>query len=338
MEGRIGRPLRWLARGANLRVVIAAAVALSLFGYVIDIASHGDLEGWLGEMLGRIGLLAAVLAVPYFALRAVTWHLLLGQVGVEAPLRRTVAAFCAGELTKSLPGGVYLETYVLARLERLAEKAIVDAAVATTGMDVMVGTVAFLTAMAIGLPGRGWFRWLLIAVAAAWIVLFALLWVLIRRWRAHERPAASPWVRAVGRMGEEAARGAARLVQPAGWKPLATTAGALLIYAVVLWLILDAVGLSGPGFVAAVSVVMITSLANDLLPIPIELGLTEITGVGVLGAYGVPAPDAAIVMLGYRVLTTGALTLVVLAVIAVLRGTYAQGARGARADSSQSGP
>jgi uncharacterized membrane protein YbhN (UPF0104 family) len=338
MEGRIGRSLRWLARGANLQVVIATAVALSLFGYVLDIASHGDLGGWLGEMLGRIGLIALVLAVPYFALRAATWHLLLGQVGVKAPLRRTVAAFCAGELTKSLPGGVYLETYVLARMEHLTETMIVDAAVATTGMDVMVGTVAFLTAMAIGLPGGGWFRWLLIAAAAAWVVVFGLAWGVIRWWRPHERPGAPAWVRAAGRMGREAGRGAARLVRPAALRPLATTAGSLLIYAVLLWLVLDAVGLSALGFVAAVSVVMITSLANDLLPIPTELGLTEITGVGVLGAYGVPAPDAAIVMIGYRVLTTGALTLVVLGVMAILRGTYARGAQGERAGAVQPGP
>ena len=310
---------------------MAAAVALSLFGYVIDIASHGNLAGWLGEMLGRIGWIAVGLAVPYFALRAVTWHLLLGQVGVDAPVRRTVAAFCAGELTKSLPGGVYAETYVLARMERLTEALIVDAAVATTGMDVLVGTVAFLTAMAIGLPGRGWFRVLLIAAAAAWIVLFALAWVAIRWWRPHERSTAPAWVRAAGRMGQEAVRGATRLVRPSTLKPLATTAGSLLISVVVLWLVLEAVGLSAVGFVAAVSVVMVTSLANDLLPIPTELGLTEITGVGVLGAYGVGAPDAAIVMLGYRALTTGALTVVVLAVIVVLRGTYRRRTPGAAA-------
>jgi hypothetical protein len=38
-----------------------------------------------------------------------------------------VAAFCAGEPTKSLPPGVHLEAYVLARLARLREREIVGA-------------------------------------------------------------------------------------------------------------------------------------------------------------------------------------------------------------------
>jgi uncharacterized membrane protein YbhN (UPF0104 family) len=320
MEGRIRRAQRWVAHGANLRTVIAGLVALALFGYVVDIASHGDLAGGLGDAIGRVGWITLVLAAPYFALRILTWHLLLEQVGVSAPLRQTVAAFSAGELTKSLPGGIYLETYVLARLERLTEKDIVNAAVATTGVDVMVGTVSFLTAMAVGLPGRGWFRWLLVAVAGAWIVLFAAVWLVIRWWRPHERPSASRWVRTIGRIGGEAVEAAARLVRPAALRPLAATAASLLVYAVVLWLVMDAMGFPTAGFGAAIGVVTITALANDLLPIPTELGLTEITGVGVLGAYGVTAPDAAIVMLGYRVLTTGPLTVVILAVLAVLRG------------------
>jgi uncharacterized membrane protein YbhN (UPF0104 family) len=306
-------------------VVVAALVALAGLGYVVDIASHGDLAGGLGEAIGRVGWITVLLAVPYFALRTLTWHLLLDQVGVAAPLRQTVAAFSAGELTKSLPGGIYLETYVLARLERLTERQIVDAAVATTGVDVMVGTVSFLTAMAIGLPGRGWFRWLLVAVAGAWIVVFAVVWVVIRWWRPHERPSASRWIRAAGRIGGEAIAAAGRLVRPAAMRALAATAASLLVYAVVLWLILGAVGIGDIGFGAAIGVVTITSLANDLLPIPTEVGLTEITGVGVLGAYGVAAPEAAIVMLGYRILTTGPLTVVILAVIALLRGTYDPG-------------
>jgi Lysylphosphatidylglycerol synthase TM region len=322
MGGRLRTIGRWLARGVNLRVLIATLVALALFGYVVDIASHGDLAGKLGEILSRMGLAGALLAVPYFGLRALTWHMLLDQVGVAAPLRETTAAFCAGELTKSLPGGIYLETYVLARIERLREREIVDAAVATTGVDVMVGTVTFLTAMVIGLPDREWFRLMLIAMAGAWIVVFGVVLGMIRWWRPQEREAASRWSRTIGRILVEAAEGAARLVRPAVVRPLAATAIYLLLYAVVLWMILQAVDLDAIGFVAAVSVVAITSLANDMLPIPTELGLTEITGVGVLGAYGVAAPDAAIVMLGYRVVTTGALTIVVLAVIAALRGAF----------------
>ena len=319
--------VRWLRRHLGLRAVVALLIALGLFAYVVDIASHGDLGGGLGEVVGRVGLAALVLVVPFFALRALTWHLLLDLVGVRAPLRQTVAAFASGELTKSLPGGIYLETYVLARLERFGEREIVGAAVATTGMDVMVGTVGFVVAMLVGLPGEPWFRLALAGVAAAWVVAFGGAWLLVRWWRPQERAAAPRWVRATGRVVLEAADGVRRIVAPGTVRPIATTAVSLVILVIVFWLVAEAVGIGQVGLIGAVSVIVITSLANDLLPIPMELGLTELTGVGVLAAYGVSAPTAAIAMLGYRVVSTGAQTLVVGAVLLFLRDVLSSAPR-----------
>lgn len=312
-------PLRWLRLHLGLRTVVALLIALGLFAYVVDLASRGDLGGGLGEVVGRVGLAALVLAGPFFALRALTWHLLLGLVGVRAPLRQTVAAFASGELTKSLPGGIYLETYVLARLERFGEREIVGAAVATTGMDVMVGTIGFLVAMVVGLPDEPWFRLALAGLAAAWLVAFGSAWLLVRWWRPQERVAAPRWVRATGRVVLEAADGVRRMISPAAVRPLATTALSLAILVVVFSLVAVAVGIGEIGLIGALSVVVITSLANDLLPIPMELGLTELTGVGVLAAYGISAPTAAITMLGYRVVSTGAETIVVGAALLFLR-------------------
>jgi uncharacterized membrane protein YbhN (UPF0104 family) len=323
VPGRLRRAATWLARGANLRVVVATLVGLALFAYVVDIASHGDLLGGLGDVLVRTGIVAAIIAVPYFGLRALTWHLLLRLVGVHAPPRETLAAFCAGEISKSLPLGVYLETYVLARLQGLKEREIVGAAVATTGLDVMTGTVTFLAAMAIGLPQNPWFRWLLVAIAGAWIVVYGAVWVVVRWWQREQREVRSNLGRAILRVLGEAVEGAVRLIRPAVVRPLLTTATYLLLYVLVLWLVLDALGFGSLGVGAALTVVVITSLANVMLPIPIELGITEITGVGILGAFGVDARDAAIIMLGYRVVTTGALTLVILAAMTTVRGAFA---------------
>jgi uncharacterized membrane protein YbhN (UPF0104 family) len=310
-----------LGRGGSLQVVVATLVALALFGYVIDIASHGDLLGGIGSILAGAGWIALALAIPYVALRALTWSLLLRQVGVVAPVRHAIAAFCAGELTKSLPLGVYLETYVLARLERLREREIVGAAIATTGLDVMVGTVTFPAAMVLGLPGHGWFRVLLVAIAGAWIVIYLGIWLVVRWWRPQDRPFASRPAVSAARIVTEAVRGAIRLLRPAVLRPIGTTAAYLAIYVVVLWLVLDAMQL-GLDLRAAVSVVVITSLVNVILPIPIELGITEITGVGILTVFGVVPRDAAIAMLGYRILTTGTLTVVVLPLTAYLRTAY----------------
>jgi uncharacterized membrane protein YbhN (UPF0104 family) len=298
---------------ARLPAIVATLVGVALFAYVLDIASHADLLGGLGSVVVSLGWLALLLAIPYVALRALTWRLLLEQVGVRAPLRQTVAAFCAGELTKSLPFGVYLESYAIARLEGLGERGLVAAAVATTGLDIAVGTVTFLAAMIIGLPGADWLRPLVVAIVGGWIVLYLAIWLLVGRRRPD---------RALGRIITEAADAARQLARPALLRPVATTAAYLAISITVLWLILEALGLGGFGIGAAVTAVVIASLVNVILPIPIELGVTEISGVGILSTFGVEPHQAAVVMVGYRLATTGALTIVLLAVLAYLRGAY----------------
>jgi uncharacterized membrane protein YbhN (UPF0104 family) len=302
-----------LGPAGRLPVIVATLVGVALFAYVIDVASHADLLGGLGTVILRLGVPVLLLAIPYFALRALTWRLLLRQVGVTPPLRQTLAAFSAGEVTKSLPLGAYLESYAIARIEQLGARVLVAAAAATTGLDIATGVVTFVAAMVVGVPGNDWVRLTLLGIAGAWIVLYLAIWLGIR-WR---RPA-----NALGRILAEVVEAARGLASPSLLRPVASTAAYLAIYIVVLWLILDALGLGRLGVGAAVSTVVMTSLVNVILPIPIELGITEISGVGILSSFGIEPREAAVVMLGYRLATTGSLTIVVLTTMAYLRGAY----------------
>jgi uncharacterized membrane protein YbhN (UPF0104 family) len=300
-------------RAPRLSAIVGTLVGLALFAYVIEIASHSDLLGGLGTVVVGLGWLMVLLAIPFFVLRLLTWRLLLAQVGIVAPLRPTLAAFCAGELSKSLPFGVYLESYAIARLAGLGERGLVAAAVATTGLDVSVGAVTFAAGMLIGLPGVDWFRPLVIGITAAWIVVYLGLWLWVQSGRASG---------AIGRVIGEAAAAARSLLRPALLRAVATTSAYLAISVIVLWMILEALGLGSFGIGAAVTVVVITALVNVILPIPIELGITEISGVGVLSSLGVEPHQAAVVMLGYRLATSGALTIVALPLLVYLRGAY----------------
>lgn len=321
----MGRVLRatfaWLRSHIGLRLVVATLVALALFGYVVDIAAHGDLAGNLLALLVRIGPLAFVLTIAYFVLRGATWLLLLRQVGLRTPMRPTVAAFSAGELTKSLPAGPYLEAYVLARLERLPERDVVSAAMATMGSDVMVGVVGFVTAMLLGLPGHDWFRWLLIAIAGSWVVIYSVAWAVIRWGHLPHRFAQARWFATIRRVGGEVIDGAGKLVKPVAVWPLLASAAYLAVSALVIWLVLTAVGLPADPL-AAIRIVTITSLVNVLIPVPTDLGVTEITGVGILTVHGIGVPQAAIVMLGYRLLLTGSLTVIGLVTLGLFRDVF----------------
>ena len=79
-----------------------------------------------------------ILTFPYLALRAYVWRQLLQQLGFEIPWRQIAASFAAGEMTKSIPAGVYSQNYILAKLNhltnfRIGEYAALIAAADMTG-------------------------------------------------------------------------------------------------------------------------------------------------------------------------------------------------------------
>ena len=58
-------------------------------------------------------LLLFALALAYEAVRAVQWFLLLRVLDRQEPWRVALMSYLGGELAKSLPGGQYVQTYLL---------------------------------------------------------------------------------------------------------------------------------------------------------------------------------------------------------------------------------
>jgi uncharacterized membrane protein YbhN (UPF0104 family) len=94
----------------------------------------------------------------------------------------------------------------------------------------------------------------------------------------------------------------------------------MLCYVVDLYVMIRAVDVPGISFVDTLSIYGFIVLVTILIPIPGELGVTELSGVGVLVAYGVPAAKAAVIMLGLRILGTGFTMVQSGVVLVALRG------------------
>jgi uncharacterized membrane protein YbhN (UPF0104 family) len=99
-----------------------------------------------------------------------------------------------------------------------------------------------------------------------------------------------------------------------------------------LELILHALGQNNVSLIHAMVVYSASVLAVVLIPIPTEIGITEITGLSALRAYGVPSSTAALAMLSLRLLATGTTIVVAGALLFVMRGELR------RADSGQQSP
>jgi uncharacterized membrane protein YbhN (UPF0104 family) len=98
----------------------------------------------------------------------------------------------------------------------------------------------------------------------------------------------------------------------------ALSAAYIAVAALELWAIAAGLGLHGLGFAQALVVYAFALGAGLIIPVPIDLGLTELSGLAALMACGVPRADALTVMLLQRLVSstlTGGISLAGLAVL-----------------------
>lgn len=271
-------------------------------------------------LIQRTWWIVFLLTIPYLVARAVVWWELLVQLGVCPPIRPFLVSFAAGEITKSLPAGDYLQNFLLDRLTHFGPVAVVRATMATTAILALESTLAVPVVLIVGVPGWDWLFWTIIGLVLAWIVVLVALWLLVDRWGSRVRPEIHPRLRFVRDLVEEFLHAGGELVAARTARSFVPTGIYMLCYVVDLYVMLRALDVPGISFVDTLSIYGFIVLVTILIPIPGELGVTELSGVGVLVAYGVPASKAALVMLGLRILGTGFTILQSGAILVALRG------------------
>lgn len=306
-----------LVRRVNLSVVIAGIVGLGLLAYVSYLASVRNASGELWIIVRQSWLIILLLTFPYLAARALVWYELLEQLEINVPWRQLLTAFAAGEVTKSLPAGVYVQNLLLKRLRHLNRESSIRSITATTAMLGLESALAVPAALAVGVPGQPWVRETILAIVGAWVAIIIFMAWLVR-FRAYRiGPGTAMWRRRIVRVAVEFMIAARDLVSRRTIKQLVPTAIYMLIYAIDLYVIARAAGVHALTLVDAIGVYALVVLAVVMIPIPTEIGISEFAGLGGLLAYGIPRPTAALIMLVMRLLATGA-TIIVAAVLLIL--------------------
>lgn len=327
---RAKRAVRWLADHAHANIVLPTLVAAGLLAYVASLASAPKNAAALWATIERVWWIVLLLTFPYLAARLYVWNTLMRELGIEVPFREALLAFAGGEVTKSLPAGVYVENYLLKRLAHLDEKRTVRSSAATTAILGLEATLALLVVLVVGIPGVPWVRWGLLVVVGVWLLLIAGLWGLVRL--GEERSASLPgWLARVRRDTAEFLKDGRALLRWRTATNFVPTALYMFVYAVDLYVIIRALGLPHLGWVAVITVYAAMVLAVILIPIPTEIGIAEISALGALTGFGVGHHQAAVVALALRILATGATILVAGAVFLALRGELREANRGADA-------
>ena len=280
-------------------------------GVVILLFSFGNPRKILELMLSfpRTYLLwFLLLMVVYEAFRFAQWWFLLRHEGVRVPLKAQLFSFAGGETTKFMPIGNYFQNYLLKAVEGT------DFAFssAVTTMVILFEVAVSLTGLVIlPLDGWTWLRPLTLVGGAAAIMAGWLLykfhgtldpphWIRRREWL---RTAFEQYAAALRQFGA----GARNMLR---WRVLGIgylLATAYLVAAgAAFYLVLLGLGVNNVSLGQALAVYFFSLALGLIIPIPVDLGIIELTGVGALLALGVERNAAITAMLLFRVLSLGA--------------------------------
>ena len=235
-------------------------------------------------------VVAVLLILSYMALQAAQWIYLLDHLGVVAPRRDALLAFAGGNLTKYLPGGPYVQNYLL------YETSGVDPALSSVGTTLMVllePAVALIFLLVLGVDDWGWLR-VLLAIALPLVFLFAVgLYLFI------ESPHLPGWLtrrRLYLAVADEVVRfrdGLARLADARILSSTAVLSAALvLLEGMALYMVAHALRIDVLSLTSALAAYYFSIGFALIIPIFTNLGTLEAGGVAALIALDVSREGA----------------------------------------------
>jgi uncharacterized protein (TIRG00374 family) len=298
------------------RVVVPLVLGIGIIAVLLGYANVDQVLQAASAFQPHYFLLILLLTLAYEVLRALQWLLFLRVLNHRKAWRGGLMSFMGGEMAKALPGGQYFQTYLLRQAHGVP---VARSAAATTIIIWLEVATCLVAVLILGVGSWTWVR----PAAAALLVGIALLAVVVKRrplssrflMASRRRPRLRPvsaWY--AGFIGSADALLCLRALVPAA----VLSAAYIAVAALALWAIAAGLGLHGLGFTQALVVYAFALGAGLIIPVPIDLGLTELSGLAALMAFGVPRADALTVMLLQRLVSstlTGGISLVGLAVL-----------------------
>jgi hypothetical protein len=307
----------WLRRAAQPSFILPLLLAAALLIFAFKLGNLGDVVARVKVMPLSALLYALGCGMLYLALKALQLHLLLANLAVRPGFRPFALAFAVGELTLTLPFGLFAQNWILSASARIR---IGRSAAATVVMVLSEISVVLLLLAIVGV--RGWPQ-LRLAVVLALIVFSAVLTGLVlftHHAHRHLHRISNPLLHRLLLEGIELLTGLKRLSNP---RILAVN---LLIAAGYLFALLSAfffvsrgMGLHTLDFVTAISIYGF-SLAVVLLGAGLftQIGTVEVLGMLAAHEWGISYTDGLAMMLGFRLVWTGAMWLINLPAVFLL--------------------
>ena len=299
-------------------VLLSVAILVALVAFVTDPQKLVALM----EGFHKINLLyVLLLMIGYEVVRGTQWHFLLTSMGIHVPLRTQIFVFAAGEITKSLPIGNYFQNYLLQQSKGT------DFGRSSAATTIIVLTEVAVSLVGVVIIGVGtWSSWLRPVIVIGVAVFLLAAWA-YHHW--HHSGRAPRWIREHKVMVkamhefEQFKEGAADLFHPRILMIESLLSAAYLILAgAALYIVVRGLGIGTASFWQVLAVYFFSLAFSLIFPLPVDIGVLEVSAVGAFLAIGISRNSAVGVVLINRVLSIGSAVAIAVVAMIVLHGEF----------------
>ena len=297
------------------QVILPVLLAAALLVFAFKLGDLGKVVGRLKTLPLYVPGVSIGCAAIYLGCKAVQLHLMLKRIGVAIPARPFWLAFAVGEMTLTLPLGLFSQNWVLSASRRVH----VGRSSAATVMMLLVEIAAvFLFLAVMGVPGWASVRWAAVALLVLFIAIVASAILFEKKARQLANRVRREWLKMAAKGGVELLDGLRKLCTP-------STIGVSLVLAAVylgaltvaFWQIGLGMHVRHLAYLDAATIYMF-SLAVILIGAGLvsQIGTIDILGMVVARAWGIGYTDGLAMMLGFRIVWTGSIWLLCLPMVA----------------------
>ncbi len=296
------------------QVILPVLLAAALLVFAFSLGDLGKVVARLRDLPLRVLGISIGGAAVYLGCKAVQLRLMLRRIDVCIPPRPFWLAFAVGELTVTLPLGLFSQNWVLSASRRVH---VGRSSAATVMMLLVEIATVFLFLAVIAIPGWSEVRW--ISVALLVVFASAVAAALLFEDKARELPDRfrREWVKKIAKGAIELLDGLRKLCTPH------TIAVSLVLAAIYLGALATAFWQVGRGmhvqhlsYLDATTIYMF-SLAVILIGAGLisQIGTVDLLGMVIARAWGIGYTDGLAMMLGFRIVWTGSIWLLCLPIV-----------------------
>lgn len=293
-------------------IIVSASIVAALLAFADVKKVMALLLGFQSQYL----LYFILLMLAYEVVRAAQWHYLLTTLDIRVSLRTQLFTYLGGEMAKSLPVGNYFSSYLLSE----TKGAKLSRASAATSVVILVEViVSLLGLIVLGVGDWGWLRPTILigsfaAVFIGWVILKVHDDVQPPRWMLRREK-----MRVALRELRTFRDGAAELLRPRVLAVELIFGAIYLVFAgLSLYVVMAGLGIQSASIWQAIAVYFFSLAVGLLIPLPVDIGLIEMGGIGALLALGIDRSAAVGTMFLFRVLTVAAALAISLGAMLVL--------------------